>query len=192
VFPNVTWIDEFPATGYEEVALSMDFGYTADNTVLARTGYRKGMNLISEVMVCEATKTPEITFFAIKDSLLKETARRKAEGIQSNELWICCESQDNYMGTNWVDALNALANIYGYNWNFFKVVKTSISGRVDLMRKFNLTFVDHPRLKLEQQNYVYKSINGRATNQPDPMSKWCDCLDAIGYGVLNNFYHCVD
>jgi hypothetical protein len=69
------------------------------------------------------------------------------------------------------------------NWNFFKVSKSSIAARVDLVKKFRLKLVEHKRLRLEQQNYIYKE----GTNQPDPDSKFCDCFDALGYGVSNYF-----
>ena len=110
----------------------------------------------------------------------KEAERRKNEGIKDyNTFWICCESQDNYMGDNWVEELNKLAYYAGLNYNFFKISKGSIAGRVDLAKQFDITLVDHPRMRIEQQNYIY--LEG--TSQPDPKSKFCDCWDAIGYGV---------
>jgi hypothetical protein len=183
IFSDAEWVQEFNETGYDEVVLSMDFGYTKDPTILGRTG-RDGMELTYQVLVDEATETPEITFYAIKPHLETEMLRRKKEGIKHwDELFIVCESQDNYMGTNWVRALNDLAHKVGLNWNFFKVSKSSIAARVDLVKKFRLKLVEHKRLRLEQQNYIYKE----GTNQPDPASKFCDCFDALGYGVSNYF-----
>lgn len=180
VFPYVNWIDSFPDTGFEFVWYSVDFGYTSDPTVLVRTGYEKGKKLTCDIMVCEPTNTPEKTFILFRHALDKEAERRKNEGIKDyNTFWICCESQDNYMGDNWVEELNKLAYYAGLNYNFFKISKGSIAGRVDLAKSFDITLVDHPRMRIEQQNYIY--LEG--TSQPDPKSKFCDCWDAIGYGV---------
>lgn len=161
--------------------------HNCDNTVLARTGYSKGKNLTIDIIVCEPTKTPEITWIAFKNALAKEEERRKKEGEKNyDSFWICCDSVDAYMGENWVEALNNYAYQEGKNYNFFKIMKGSISARVDLLKMFNLTIVDHPRMKIEAINYVYQKINGESTNQPDPHSKFCDCWDAIGYGIWQN------
>ena len=137
IFADATWVQSFPETGFDEVVLSMDFGYTKDNTTLIRTG-RVGMDAWIEAMACQPTKTPEITFNLIEPQLRKELERRSKEGIFSDELWICCESQDKYGTDAWVDSLNSIANSKGVNWNFFKIQKTSILAGVEIMKKFNL------------------------------------------------------
>lgn len=184
IFKDVKWIDEYPKEPHLTTWYSVDFGYTHDNTVLAKTGYNKGRKLDVEILVCEPTRTPEITFSLFDKQLMKEAEYRKSIGENNYDcFWVCCESQDNYMGENWVEELNNIAYREGKNYNFFKISKGSISGRVDLLKSFNLTFVRHKRLEIEVINYVYMQINGESTNQPDPNSKFCDCLDAIGYGV---------
>lgn len=187
IFKDIKWIEKFPESGYDHVWFSADWGYTCDNTVLARTGYSKGKNLTIDIMVCEPTRTPEITWIAFKNALAKEEERRKKEGEKNyDSFWICCDSVDSYMGENWVEALNNYAYLEGKNYNFFKISKGSISARVDLLKMFHLTIVDHPRMRIEAINYVYQKINGESTNQPDPHSKFCDCWDAIGYGIWQN------
>ncbi len=194
IFSDATWVESFPETGFDEVVLSMDFGYTKDNTTLIRTG-RVGMDAWIEAMACQPTKTPEITFNLIEPQLLKELERRKKEGVLSDELWICCESQDRYGTDAWVDSLNSIASTKGYNWNFFKIQKTSILAGIEIMKKFNLHLVEQhtksgklSRFRLEQQNYTYKVVNGEPTNEPDPQSRWCDIWDGARYGFQNNFY----
>jgi hypothetical protein len=187
VFPNVEWIREFPDTGFDEVILSADFGYTSDNTTLIRTG-RKGLSATIEAMVVQPTSTPEICYYAMKPSLLREVERRRSEGIMDSELWICCESQDRYGTDTFVDGLNNMASQDGYNWNFFKISKSSIIAGVAIMHRFKLTLVHHNRFQIEQQNYVYRMINGETTNEPDPASKFCDIWDGARYGFQHYFY----
>lgn len=187
IFRYVKWLDKFPETGHDMTWYSMDFGFTSDPTVLARTGYRKPKTLCCDIMVCEPTVTPRITWDLVDKQLQKEAERRKKEGeTHYDTFWIACESADNYMGQNWVEALNEISYLEGKNYNFFKISKGSISARVDLALMFNLEFVRHKRLETEVQNYVYLTINDKPTNQPDPNSKFCDCLDAIGYGIWQN------
>jgi hypothetical protein len=108
--------------------------------------------------------------------------------VQDDELWICCESQDRYGTDLFVDGLNELAGNDGYNWNFFKISKSSIIAGVAIMHKFKLTLVHHNRFQIEQQNYVYRMINGESTNEPDPDSKFADVWDATRYGFQHYFY----
>ena len=187
IFGDVRWIDSFPETGHLTTWYSADWGYTHDNTVLARTGYNKGKILTIDIMVCEPTRTPQITFDLFRKAFEKEGERRRKEGEKHfDTFWICCDSADSYMGENWVEELNNIAFQEGRDYNFFKISKGSISARVDLLKMFTLNLVRHPRLEIEQINYVYKKINGESTNQPDPDSKFCDCWDAIGYGIWQN------
>lgn len=201
IFSDADWVQEFPQTGLDEVVLSMDFGYTKDFTTLIRSG-RLGMEAWIEAMACQPTKTPEITFNLIEPKLISECERRILESGLTNktakdiELWICCESQDRYGTDTWVSSLNDIANMKGYNWNFFKIEKKSILAGIEIMKKFRLHLVEqHPqsgkisRFRLEQQNYVYKVINGESSNEPDPQSKWCDIWDGARYGFQNNFFN---
>lgn len=199
IFQDAKWTDEFPDSGFDEVVLSCDFGFVQDSSTLVRTGVkRKTMEATIECMACQPTKTPEITFDLFEPCLLKELERRRKEGIYSDELWICCESQDKFAGTDWVISLNEIAAKKGYNWNFFKISKKSILAGVSIMLRFKLTLVrmdkrnpNKDRFVLEQQNYIYKihPTTQKPTNEPDPDSKYCDIWDAARYGFQNNFAH---
>ena len=192
IFKDVKWVSEF-GSGYDEVVFGVDFGYTSDNTTLSRVG-RNGNETTIECMACQPTNTPEITFDLFKPQLLKEIARRKAEGDNNESIWICCESQDRYGTEVWVDSLNQLANHHGYNWNFFKIQKKSILAGVSIMKKFKINIVesDQPhireRFRQEQQNYMYRVINDVSTNEPDPASKFCDIWDGVRYAYQHFFY----
>lgn len=195
IFSDADWVDKFPDSGFDDVVLSMDFGYKIDNTTLIRTG-RAGLEAWIEAMACQPTSTPEITFNLIEPQLKKEIERRKLEGGTSEELWICCESQDSNGTEAWVSSLNSIASYKGYNWNFFKISKKSILSGVEIMKKFQLHLVKQPtksgrlsRFMLEQQNYMYRIINGEPSNEPDPMSKWCDIWDGARYGFQHYFYN---
>ena len=187
MYKDVKWIAKFPDTGFDTTWYSADWGYTHDNTVLVRTGYSKPKRLTCDIMVCEPTMTPQITYDLFDKALQKEAQRRKLEGEKNyDEFWVCCDSQDSYMGENWVEELNNISYQQGRNYNFFKISKGSISARVDLSKMFELIFVEHKRLREEVINYIYLKIDEKETSQPDPHSKFCDCLDAIGYGVWQN------
>ena len=189
VFTNVHWVNSFPDTGFDEVILSMDFGFTKDPTTLVRTGRIGKKDAYIDNHVYQPTATPEICFYVIYDPLMKEVERRRKEGVTDyNELWIACESQDKYGTESFVDGLNTIANAKGLNWNFFKVNKKSIIAGVSLMKKFNLHLVDTPEMKKEQQNYLHRKINGVFVNEPDPESKFCHIWDGARYGFIHFFY----
>ena len=188
IFPNVEWIKEFPDTGYDEVVLCMDLGFTQDPSTLVRIG-RTGMVTTLENMMYQPTKTPEICYESLKPSLIIEQERRRREGVTSyDELWICCESADRYGTEMFVDSLNMLASSEGRNWNFFKVSKISISAGVSIMQRFKMKLVSNKHFEAEQQNYVYKMYKGEATNEPDPQSKFNHIWDAARYGFQTYFY----
>lgn len=188
IFPNVEWINEFPDTGYDEVVISLDLGFTSDPSALVRIG-RNGMVTTIENMLYQPTKTPEICFESLKPNLLIEQERRRMEGIKNyDELWICCESQDRYGTEMFVDSLNMLASAEGRNWNFFKVSKISISAGVSIMQRFKMKLVYNKHFEAEQQNYVYKMYKGEPTNEPDPESKFNHIWDAARYGFQTYFY----
>ena len=196
VFPDVNWVKQF-GTEFDEVVFGMDFGYTTDNTTLSRIG-RNSKEATIECMACQPTNTPEITFDLIRPCLLKEIERRKAEHNDDDTIWICCESQDRYGTEVWVDSLNQLAMNHGYNWNFFKISKKSILAGVQIMKKFQLNIVEsehahiRDRFRLEQQNYMYREINGVSSNEPDPASKFCDIWDGCRYAFQHFFYWMTD
>lgn len=199
IFHDATWVKDFPESGHDDVVLSFDLGFTQDNTVLVRSGVC-GLEAYIEVLACQPTKTPEITFSLFEPQLIKECQRRINESGDTNkiakdiELWICGESQDRYGTETWVSSLNEIAFSKGYNWNFFKIQKKSILAGVEIMKKFKLNLVEMPatngklsRFQLEQQNYVFRTVNGQTTNEPDPNSRFCDIWDAARYGFQNNF-----
>ena len=188
VFNDVYWEDTFPDTGFDEVILSMDFGFTKDPTTLVRTGRIGKTDAYIENMVYQPTATPEICFYVIKPQIEKEIERRKKEGSYTDEMWIACESQDKYGTESFVDGLNMIASSQGLNWNFFKVNKKSIIAGVSLMKKFRLHLVDTPEMRKEQQNYLHKKINGNFINEPDPESNFCHIWDGARYGFIHFFY----
>lgn len=188
VFNDVYWEDTFPDTGFDEVILSMDFGFTKDPTTLVRTGRIGKTDAYIENMVYQPTATPEICFYVIKPQIEKEIERRKKEGSYTDEIWIACESQDKYGTESFVDGLNMIASSHGLNWNFFKVNKKSIIAGVSLMKKFKLHLVDTPEMRKEQQNYLHKKINGNFINEPDPESNFCHIWDGARYGFIHFFY----
>ena len=73
VFRDVVWIKEFPKSGFETTWYSADWGYTHDNTVLVRTGYSRPKSLTCDIMVCEPTRTPQITYDLFDKSFQKRS-----------------------------------------------------------------------------------------------------------------------
>jgi hypothetical protein len=179
VFPNVKWVKSFPDTGLDEVVFGMDFGFTTDPTTFNRIGRVGKRDAYIENLVYQPTPTPEVCFYAVKPAIETELARRKREGNDSDEVWVCCESQDKYGTETFVDGLNEIASSLGLNWNFFKIEKKSIVSGVVLMKKFNLHLVETPEMIKEQQNYLHRKIHG---SQPVAIVKTEPC----GQDALHN------
>lgn len=189
IFPNVTWIKEFPNLEYEDVYFGLDFGYTNDPSVLTRVGVLN-KTLYAEKMCYQKTPDVEILFDLIEPLILKDVERRllQSEGFEYPDIIIACDSADKYKDVNFVRDLNILSGQKGYNWQFVKVKKPHIVTRISLTKRFDLMFVEDTHFKIEQQNYVYmRGTDGKVTNIPKPIDDFNHIFDSMMYCVWHFF-----
>ncbi|MGL4662068.1 MAG: hypothetical protein ACRCV7_00075 [Culicoidibacterales bacterium] len=188
IYQNYEWVDEFPESGFDEVALSIDFGFTNDPTVLGRTG-RVGKELWDECLSYEPTPTPQNCFDLVSVGLEVEEARRKKEyekqGLAYNgNLFIWCDSSDKDRDDEeYVLRLNEIARANKKKWNFIKTSKIGIRLGIDIVQSYKLNFVKNPNVKMELENYVWKIVEGRVTNIP---------IDKLNHNLDRLRYNCVD
>ena len=205
------WIDEFPQTGLDYVNLSLDFGYTADPSVLVRSGRNSGSkDLFSERLLYHATPDPDTLFEAISPHVWSEVERQLREtnydrwvdswkqlidegkplaamemmkqSPHKPQIVIACESKDRYKDFEFVRMLNSISLQRGFGWQFVKVKKPSIAASISLMKRFTMKIVKCREVEAEAQNYVYDVIEGRTTNIP--VDKFNHFWDALGYAVI--------
>jgi hypothetical protein len=185
IYTTYDWVDEFPASGFDEVGLAIDFGFTNDPTVLVRAG-RSNETLTAECMSYEPTGTPLECFKLVSVGLQAEEDRRRAESGMKDvgALWIFCDSADkNRDDEEYVITLNNIAYANGKNWNFVKTGKIGIRMGIDIVKLFDLRLVKNKNVQIEIENYCNKVIEGRVTNIP--IDKNNHFLDALRYLVVD-------
>lgn len=165
IFPDVTWINEFP-TDCDEETYGLDFGYTNDPSALVRIGIR-GRDLFLQKKLYTPTPNPII---------LGELLEKLIPG--DNHFW--CDSADPGL-------INDLKN-QGFAAYAVHKFKGSITYGNSLINKFRIHIVRDPDFRKEQENYKYKEIQGIRLNEP--IDKWNHLWDATRYGMLSEFrYH---
>lgn len=188
IYQNYKWVDEFPESGFDEVALSIDFGFSNDPTVFGRTA-RVDKKLWDECMSYEPTPTPQDCFDVVSVGLEVEEARRikeyASQGITYNgNMFIWCDSADKDRDDEeYVIRLNEIAREKKKRWNFIKTSKIGIRLGIDIVQSYDLHFVKNQNVKMELENYVWKIIEGRVTNIP--IDKLNHNLDRLRYAVVD-------
>lgn len=189
------WVSEFPETGLDHVNLSLDFGYSADPSVLVRSGVNIGAKeLFAEAMTYSSTPDVDTLFELISPCIRREIHRRKIEagwryskdgieypGLEIAPIVVACDSADRYKDLQFVRDLNTISMQRGLEWQFVKVKKPSITVRISLLHRFRMFVVKSEHTTKEAQNYVYAVIEGRKTNIP--IDNFNHFWDALGYGA---------
>jgi len=162
IFPNVTWIDDFPQD-IELISYGLDFGYTQDPTALVRVG-RNGMNLFIQKLIYVPIDNANDLADTIKQ-VMPETA------------FVYCDSADPGMIASLrVRKINAL---------IAKKYSGSVKDGIDILKRFKLHLVRDKDLRKEQENYKYRYISGIALNEPE--DKFNHCWDAARYATQSHF-----
>jgi phage terminase large subunit len=159
IFPNVTWIDEFPKE-VDKLIFGLDFGFTNSPSALAK-GAVNGNNLYLQKLIYTPTETCDILAELLDKTLGYE-----------NHCWAdCAEGGDAGM----------IGDLRRKGFKVFAAKKWPgcITYRNDLIKRFKIHIVRDPDFKKEQENYRYRLINGIKLNQPvdDNNHLW----DAVGY-----------
>ena len=169
IFPNVDYIDEFPDIAY---TYGNDFGFTSDPNALVRFA-QQGNDLFFELLIYSPIETPET---------LAETF--KSLNIE-NYLPITCDSSDKYTGEN-KGTVEMVRGLQDQGFEASKVRKTqSLMYWLLEMRSKNIHIVKsnlYSHAKKEQENYIFKEINGIQINQP--IDNYNHFWDAARYAYM--------
>lgn len=162
IFPNVTWIQEFPS--WLSFTWGMDFGFTADPTTLVKYA-RDGSDVYLQLFLYKPIdNSPEL------DATLSYLKVSKYTPITA-------DSSDRYVSEKH-GVVRMVNDLFELGWEINKVSKTK--GKVywiqDLKRfKIHIveTFFTNPKTgnleniaKIEQENYVWAQVNGEGINHP--------------------------
>lgn len=171
IFPNVTWINEFP-NDCDQETYGLDFGYTIDPSVLMRIGVKKreagGADIYLKKMFYTPTPKPE-DLGALLEMTLPE----------GKHAW--ADSSDPAM-------IAALKHMGFAVYGALKPRGSIVFGN-SLINNFHVHMVRDPDLRKEQENYKYKEVNGIKLNEP--IDKWNHCFDAARYGTFMEFRYWV-
>jgi phage terminase large subunit len=166
VFPNITWIDEFPEN-IERISYGLDFGFTNSPTALSKVG-KDGQNLYIQKL-----------FYAPTESSIP-----LAEAINSLKLdqAIWADSADKYQGGPGM--INDLRMKGIKIWAVNKFAGSIIYG-IDLMKQHKIHVVRDADARREFENYKWKEISGIRLNEP--IDDFNHLLDSVRYAVLSSF-----
>ena len=162
VYPNVTWIDEFPAN-IERVAYGMDFGYTNSPTAIVKIG-KDGQDLYVQKL-----------FYAPTDNAAGLAEAIRQLNIGDGHLW--ADSADPGM----------ISDLRMKGIKLFAVNKFpgSIKYGIDLIKQHRLHAVRDADLSREFNNYKWREIGGVRLNEP--IDDFNHALDAARYAALSEF-----
>ncbi len=156
VFPDVTWIDEFP-NDCEKVVYGMDFGYTNDPTAIVRMG-TKGRDLFLKAEL----------YTPIDNAILLADVCKKIIP-EGSHVW--CDSADPGMISDLRKmGIRALAA---------KKFPGCITWRIDIMKRYKIHIVNDRDFKSEAQSYQYRKVQGITLNEPEDKNN--HLWDASGY-----------
>ena len=154
IFKNVTYIDEFPDIAY---SYGMDFGFTNDPTALTKCAETE-TDIYLQLLIYEPTPTAD----DINNMLLNLGIER--------DVPITADSSDRNV-TEKNGTVNMVMDLKRAGWDVNKVSKTKgiiywlnsmNNKRIHIVKGDGKLWVE---AKKEQQNYMYKSIEGKFINQ---------------------------
>lgn len=153
IFKNVTWISEFPPIAH---TYGMDFGFVSDPLAFGKYA-REGRNVYLELLL----------YTPISNSIDVDAAL-KALKI-SKYVPITADSSDKYVSEK-RGTTQMVSELFNMGWEISKVRKTKgVMFWLEDMKNFKIHIViNHlsDEAKIEQENYVYKEVNGIMINQP--------------------------
>ena len=161
VYPNVTWIDEFP-DDIEEVNYGLDPG-TNSPTAIVKVG-REGRNLYIQKLFYSPVPDPETMAKIVKEFI----------------------SLDDHI---WVDSANpgiiSHLRLKGITALAVRKFNGSVEYGINLVKSYKLHLVRDPDLKREQENYKWREINGIRLNEP--VKEFDHIWDGVRYICLSEY-----
>jgi PBSX family phage terminase large subunit len=159
VFPNVTWIDEFPED-IEDIGYAVDFGHTNHNTAIIKGG-RSAKNLYFKKLFYSPCDDIPILEQVIKNNI--------------GEFSIVGDCAEPGMIT---DLQMRGIPIYGVN-----KFNGSVNYGITLMHGYNIHLVRDKDVRKEHENYKWREVNGIKLNEP--VKQFDDFWDACRYLCLS-------
>ncbi len=169
IFNNVQYVNEFPDIGYH---YGNDFGFTNDPNVTVKYA-EDDNNIWVEPLCYSPIDNPD------------DIDRYWHEMELDRSLPITCDSSDKYTGEN-KGTVEMVRGLEELGWRVSKVKKTkSIMYWLTSMKKKKIHIIKNQfyrEVKKEQENYVFKEINGIPINQP--IDKYNHFWDAARYAHI--------
>jgi hypothetical protein len=166
VFPNVAWIGKLP-TNINKHFYGLDFGNTTGTFAFSQGCYNdNGIHLDCPIYGSFATQ---------QDIALDSNSGLKNfwntlklwidnEGLKEIEMLVICDSAK----PNYITDLNNWSDNEGYSIKFAPCKKFNgcVTWRIDVAKRHQISLVNRPHIKIEQENYAYNVIHGISTNEP--------------------------
>jgi len=162
VFPDVTWIDDFPSD-IEDIGYGYDIGYTHDPSAFVKVGVN-GNNIYLQLLLYQPTENASIAAPLIKQ-------------LAPDLDYLICDSADPQfivdLRANGIKVLGA------------KKFKGSINYGIGLVKSYNIHIIKNRHAQKEQENYAWKQVNGISLDEPidDHNHFW----DAVRYITMFRF-----
>ena len=163
IFPEVTWIDDFP-DDCEEEAWGLDFGYTIDPAALVRVGVKGPNNLYIKKYLYKPVSIPE-DYVMLLDKIVGE------KGI----IWC---GDDNPAMVNDIKG-------FGIPLYALKRFPGSIKYGNGLINGFKIHAVRDADFRKEQENYKRKEIGGIVLDEP--IDGFNHIWEAARYAAMGSF-----
>jgi len=169
IFPNVTWITEFPKD-CEKIYYGTDFGYTVDPSTLPKVGIIGG-NMFIDNKFYQPTPTSNDYINLLSQHVDKETS-----------VW-ADPSGDNG-GRGYISACRAA----GYKVYACAVFPGSIKYGISVIKKYKLHLVGTPEMRKEQSGYVKAKakVNGVMVVTDDPVDANNHIWDGVRMTAISN------
>lgn len=171
IFPNVTWIKQFPEN-IEKIYWGTDFGYTVDPSTLVKSGI-SGDNIFIENKFYQPTPTPNDYINLISQHIDKETT-------------VNADPSGDNGGRGFISACRQA----GYRLIATNVYPGSVKFGASLIKKRKIHLVDSPELRKEQAGYCKAKarVNGVMVITDDPIDANNHIWDAARMSALSNRY----
>lgn len=171
IFPNVTWIDQFPDL---PAIYPTDFGFTADPHVTGKYAEDEH-NIYIEPLSYKPIETPE-----------EISALWEALDIPKSGVPLPCDSADRFVSEH-RGAIEMVTQLQELGWvDCYKIQKRkSVMFWIMSMKQKKIHIVRnhlYKEAKKEQENYKMKEVNGIMINQP--IDKWNHLWDMARYGHI--------
>lgn len=159
VYPNVTWVDEFP--DYERIGYGLDLGFTNSPSSLTKATVI-GNKIYAECLIYTPTEHPK-DLAVLLDAL----------GLRDQAIW--CDSAHPIF----------IAKLNQMGFKVFAIKKTPIMDGIGLVKMFDIHLIKNHHVQKEQENYSMREVNGIPLDEP--VKAHDHFWDSLRYNVMANF-----